>query len=60
MDSGIRGDESNWYRNHQDNILTPSSHTIRLADSGLASVTAAGAKFPGFSFSAQLGEGMYA
>ena len=47
-------------RNHQDNILVDSNHTARLADFGLASVTAVGVKIPGFSFSAHRGEGTYA
>ena len=46
--------------NHQDNILVDSNHTARLADFGLASVTAVGVKIPGFSFSVHRGEGTYA
>lgn len=48
------------FGNHQDNILVDSNHTARLADFGLASVTAVGVKIPGFSFSVHRGEGTYA
>ena len=44
----------------QDNILVDSNYTARLADFGLASVTAVGVKIPGFSFSVHRGEGTYA
>ena len=47
-------------RGNQDNILVDSNHTARLADFGLASVTAVGVKIPGFSFSVHRGEGTYA
>ena len=47
-------------RDNQDNILVDSNHTARLADFGLASVTAVGVKIPGFSFSVHRGEGTYA
>lgn len=46
--------------NDQDNILVDSNRTARLADFGLASITAVGAKIPGFSFSQHRGEGTYA
>jgi len=45
---------------HQENILVDSNFTARLADFGLASVTAVGVKIPGFSFSVNRGEGTYA
>ena len=40
--------------------MVDSNQTARLADFGLASVTAVGAKIPGFSFSQYRGEGTYA
>ena len=40
--------------------MVDSNHTARLADFGLASVTAVGVKIPGFSFSVHRGEGTYA
>ena len=47
-------------KNRQDNILVDSNGTARLADFGLASVTAVGVRIPGFSFSEHRGEGTYA
>ena len=40
--------------------MVDSTHSARLADFGLASVTAVGVKIPGFSFSVHRGEGTYA